>query len=129
MLHAQQDTSSITATTSTGGGALLTMPAADVATRNAADKRFDAVRMVGYLEAGSSEDHRRLYRSPASELYIELLARDIVDTSPAAANGDPSDERSMIWVHRDAGVVWRELMPASSFDQSDLDEIVSWPRG
>jgi hypothetical protein len=127
MFDAQQDT--LTGTTTVANGAALTVEAPDAAAGNTLDKRSDAVRMAGYLDAGGSDHHRRLHRTPGSELYVEIESRDIVDASSAAGDGDPTGGQSMIWVRRDALVVWHELMTASSFGASDLDEIVHWPRG
>jgi hypothetical protein len=87
----------------------------------------DAVALVGYLQPAGSGAYRRLYRNPAAELFIDIRADDIVDRCTAAGDSDPVDGQSLIWVRRDADVVWHESMRASSFGKSPLGGY-KWPR-
>jgi hypothetical protein len=99
-----------------------------VATRSTTDQLSDAVALVGYLQPAGSGVYRRLYRDPPARLFIDIRADDIVDRCCAAGDGDALAGQSLVWVRRDADVVWHESMRASSFETRPSVPRIEWPR-
>jgi hypothetical protein len=122
MFQPAQDTRDEATTTPNSGGAS--------ATRATADKPHGAVALVGYLGAAGLDGYRRLYRDPAVELYIGIRVDDIVDHPSAAGGGAPPAGQSVVWVRRDAALVWHESMHASNFDSAPTSTSAryQWPR-
>lgn len=122
MFRPAPDTRDEATTKPNGGGAFATRPTAN--------KPRGAVALVGYLGAAGLDGYRRLYRDPAVELYIGIRVDDIVDHSSAAGDGAPLAGQSVVWVRRDAGLVWHESMQASNFDSAPTTTPAryKWPR-
>jgi hypothetical protein len=125
MFHSKQD---IQVTSGRNGGNVSADLLAAVATGPVSDQPGDLVALVGYLEPAGSGMYRRLYRDPPPELFIELRPEDIVYGSSSAGNGGPMAEQSLIWVRRDADVVWHESKRASSFATRTPVPTIKWPR-
>jgi hypothetical protein len=90
--------------------------APDQATIQATPGRSSAIALIGYLGETSTVGYVRLYQNLSLESWLEIRDADIVDRAAADGGDDVTVGESILWVRRDAEIVYGGSAPWSDFE-------------